>query len=272
MMNKTPPDHASFGSAVGSQRSALARLCGIALLPAAAAGVLSVGCTELPGPPRCAAGLVQVGLTCVPPDIAARDGSVDPDPRPVGDAGSASDVGVAADAAPAPDGGSRVDSGAVEGPVALPFFVDTLYVMSGYMGGGTVSAAPCETNPGDAAGGCLAIDWTPSGNPWVGFYFQHPENNWGPLPGRVIAAGARRVRFSAWGERGDESANFAVGIRDADGFQLETGVQRLGTTPREFTIELGAARYTDVVGGFAWFLERPAGERVRLYLDDVRWE
>lgn len=270
MMNKTPPRHVPYRPTVASPRSALARLCGVALLPAALVGAASVGCTELPGPTRCAPGLVQVGLTCVPPDIAARDGSVDPDPRPLGDAGASSDVGVGADAAA--DAGAPSDSGAVEGPVALPFFVDTLYVMSGYMGGGMVSAAPCETNPGDAAGGCLAIDWTPSGNPWVGFYFQYPENNWGPLPGRVIAAGARRVRFSAWGERGDESANFAVGIRDADGFQLETGVQRLGTTPREFTIELGAARYTDVVGGFAWFLERPSGDRVRLYLDDVRWE
>jgi len=165
------------------------------------------------------------------------------------------------------------------GPVgpALPFFVDAFYVMSGYMGSGTVDVADCgAANPaGSGAGACFAITWTPATGTtadWTGFYFQYPENNWGSAPGLVIPAGADRVTFKAWGDVDGVSANFAVGIQAADGFQVESGFQALGTTPVERSISLAGRAYDDVAGGFAWFLDNPkAQSRVVLYLDDVQW-
>jgi hypothetical protein len=213
--------------------------------------------------------MVQVGTTCLPPEVAA----LPPSAVPVRDAGTEPDGGAFADAG-ATDAGARdasVDAG-TSGALALPFFVDQHFVMSGKMGNGAVVAEPCASNPGDPQGGCLTITWTPGGAEWVGFYFQYPENNWGARPGQPITAGARRVRFTAWGEQGGESANFAAGIRAADGFQLESGFAPLTAEPRELSVSLESARYDDVTGAFAWFLDRPAGATVTIHLDDIRWE
>lgn len=162
-------------------------------------------------------------------------------------------------------------------PVALPLFIDEFFVMSGYMGSGEVEVAPCgpKTPAGSGAGACFAITWTPATGTtadWVGFYFQYPENNWGSAPGFDMPAGATRVTFSTWGELGGESANFAVGIQAADGFQRESGYSLLTTTPSTRQIALPAT-YDDVAGGFAWFLDNPSAKSsVTFYLDDIRWE
>jgi hypothetical protein len=164
-----------------------------------------------------------------------------------------------------------------DAPPTLPFFIDTRYIMSGYMGSGDVQTAPCEAaTPSDsAAGACLAITWTPATgttSDWTGFFFQYPENNWGDAPGFPIPAGATAVTFRAWGARGDESANFAVGIRDADGFQLETGYLALTAAPKTYSIPLTDIAYTDIAGAFAWFLDNPtSASEISFFLDDIAW-
>ncbi|MCC6619871.1 MAG: hypothetical protein IT385_01370 [Deltaproteobacteria bacterium] len=173
---------------------------------------------------------------------------------------------------------TTTDSGDT-GPVgpALPFFVDAYYVMSGYMGSGAVDVADCgAATPADTgAGACFKITWTPASGTtadWTGFYFQYPENNWGDAPGLDLPPGAERVSFRAWGDVAGVSANFAVGIQAADGFQIESGYQTLGTTPLERSISLAGRTYTDVAGAFAWFLDNPKAQgEVVLYLDDIQW-
>lgn len=225
--------------------------------------VLASACTEAPVPPAittCPAGTVRQDRTCIPE--GARDGG---DLLPV-----APEAGVVepTDAGPRADAtATGADAG---GATALPFFIDDHYVMSGYMGGGEVTTVPCEAGTG-SRGTCRRITWTPGGAPWVGFYFQYPANNW-TLPGLAIAPGARRVRFRAWGATGTESMNFATGIRAVDGFQVESGYTRLGTTPTARELSLDGVSYSQVAGAFAWFIENPAGATsVTIYLDDIEW-
>ncbi|MFN3202082.1 MAG: family 16 glycosylhydrolase [Bradymonadia bacterium] len=151
----------------------------------------------------------------------------------------------------------------------FPFFIEEQFVMSGFMGGGEVEAEPCAMDATE--GGCLRITWTPNGNPWVGFFFQHPENNWGDLPGLMVEPGATHVRYRVWGETGTERANFAAGINEVDTFNVETGYDLLSDTPedRHMLIPEGVV---EIKGGFAWFLENPGeAETVTFYLDDVQW-
>ena len=157
------------------------------------------------------------------------------------------------------------------GPVAvsLPFYVEDQFVMSGYMGEGEVETTSCEED--DGGGACLKITWTPNGAEWVGFFFQYPENNWGEQPGLAINEGATHVRYRAWGELGDERANFGVGISDADGFNVEQGYELLSTEPSDHYLLL-PEDLNEVTGAFSWFLENPNNaDSITFYLDDIEW-
>ena len=152
--------------------------------------------------------------------------------------------------------------------VSLPFSVSEHFIMSGYMGGGEVTLGEC---PEGRSSGCVKLTWAPNGAEWVGFYFQYPENNWGDLPGLEIESGATHVRYTAWGETGSERANFATGIADADGFNVESGYATLPDSPTQGFLELPEG-ITEVTGAFAWFLENPTGaDEVVFYLDQVEW-
>ena len=153
--------------------------------------------------------------------------------------------------------------------VPLPFEVTDHFFMSEFMGGGDVEVSPCETD--DTAGDCQKIIWTPGDSEWVGFFYQYPENNWGEQPGVHIASGATHVRYRVWGETGEERANFAVGIEDADGFNIESGYSELMIDSQAGHLLIPEG-ITEVTGAFAWFLENPLGrETVTFYLDDIEW-
>ena len=154
--------------------------------------------------------------------------------------------------------------------LALPFYVEDHFIMSGYMGEGDVVAEPCETDE-SPEGVCTKLTWTPNGAEWVGFFFQYPENNWGEMPGLMIAEGATHVRYRVWGEQGNERMNFATGISDADGFGVEQGYSNLSTEPTEGYMLIPEG-ITELTGAFAWYLENPSGaDSVTVYLDDVQW-
>ena len=159
------------------------------------------------------------------------------------------------------------------GPVAveLPFFIESNFVMSGYMGGGEVLTEPCEDDRGGREGECLKITWTPDGAEWVGFFFQYPENNWGEQPGLLIEPGATHVRYRTWGGQGGERVNFGSGIPDADGFGVEAGYSELSAEPTE-SFMLIPEGITELTGAFSWFIENPNdAETIVFYLDDVEW-
>ncbi|MFO0746591.1 MAG: hypothetical protein U1F43_13105 [Myxococcota bacterium] len=246
-------------------------------------GLALAACGGGEGRAPCGPDEVRIAERCVfAGDTAAADAADVTTSDSVADvATDAGDATVASDAdavdSASGDSATTTDADTSSGPT-LPFFVDAYYVMSGYMGSGEVVVADCgAARPAQSGdGACFAITWTPATgttDDWTGFYFQYPENNWGDVPGLVLPAGASRVSFKAWGAVGGESANFAVGIQAADGFQVESGYHLLGATPTEYSVSLAGKSYSDVAGAFAWFLNNPgAKSSVTFYLDDIQWE
>jgi hypothetical protein len=171
---------------------------------------------------------------------------------------------------------SSQDAGATQEATTIPFAVDDVYAASGYMGDGENGAITDDTlcadpRPGNKSGLCHRFTIVPGSLGWAGVFWQYPEFNWGDGPGFDVPPGASRVRFYAWGGKGDETLKFLVGISEADGFGLESQPISLTTTPTQYEIDLSTVTYSQVVGGFGWV----AGDLVdttSFFLDDIRWE
>lgn len=224
-----------------------------------------LGCVADADPRDCPEGTVRSGASCVPPTELAVYHPVDAGPTP--------------DAGPLPDAGAVVDAGT--GEIALPFFVDEHFAMSGFFPGppGVVDVSEdCGGVTGtDPRSTCRRITYTPNGATFGGFYFQAPENNWGTEPGVTIEQGATTIRFRAWGLAGGESVKFGAGIDNSeafsDGWNVETAAMSLGTTPAELSVDISAVTYDQVVGGFLWVIETTDGSTPRtFFLDNIRWE
>jgi hypothetical protein len=164
-------------------------------------------------------------------------------------------------------------------PTALPFPVDAYFAPSGYMGDGSSPGAindiaTCaDPRPSTWVGTCHFFTYTPSTLKWAGVYWQYPDGNWGDFPGLVVPVGATSIKFSAWGATGTEKISFMSGLKDFDGFEAKTEVLTLGTTPTEYTIDLSAAIYTDVIGGFGWVTDAAmATGPISFYVDDIHWQ
>lgn len=169
----------------------------------------------------------------------------------------------------------------IDSAVALPFWVDAHYAMSGFFPGPPGVMDVNEGCPGvmdtDPQSACRRITFTPNGSTFGGFYFQNPPDNWGQQPGLSIAPGATRITFRAWGETGSELAAFGAGLDNdepnSDGWHVEGMPSPLPTTPTQFSVDLSGITYDRVVGGFLWVVSVPDGTTpVTIYLDNVRWE
>lgn len=165
--------------------------------------------------------------------------------------------------------------------VALPFWVDDHYAMSGFFPGPPGVMEVTEGCPGftgtDPGSVCRRIRYLPNGQTFGGFYFQNPPDNFGQLPGLSIAPGATRITFRAWGETGAERAAFGAGLDNSepndDGWHVEGTPAPLPTTPTPFLVDISAITYDRVAGGFLWVVATPDGSTpVTIYLDNVRWE
>jgi hypothetical protein len=112
---------------------------------------------------------------------------------------------------------------------------------------------------------------------WVGFYWQHPANNWGEKPGGFDLTGMKRLTFWARGEDGNEKiAEFKVGGitgEHGDSDSASIGPVTLTKEWKKYTIDLADKNLSHLVGGFAWSASRddnPNG--FVLYLDEIRFE
>lgn len=189
--------------------------------------------------------------------------------------------GCAADFPDAPDagpsGGDDDGGPGGTGPTVLPFAVDDWYGPSGYMGdgenpGAIADAMTClDSRPTTWLGRCHRYTWTPTTLMWAGVYWQYPDGNWGDLPGLPVPAGATKISFQAWGDTGTEVVDFMVGMMAVDGFQVTQMEVPLSTEPQPFSLELGGASYTRVVGGFGWVV-KDSTTPVTFNIDDIRWE
>jgi hypothetical protein len=164
------------------------------------------------------------------------------------------------------------------GPSSIPFAVDDVYAPSGFMGdgespGALVDAPTCTMRAGEKKGLCHHVTWKPGMKGWAGIYWQYPDGNWGTKPGHSIAAGATAISFWAWGSKGGEKVDFFAGINPPDGFKVETGDITLTTTPTQYFVKLGSAKYDVVVGAFGWSSGTSDGKTpVQFYVDDIQWQ
>jgi hypothetical protein len=219
-----------------------------------------------------------------------------------GGAGGAMDAASSDQTAPADTRADAKDA-AVErrtGGLLLPFAVDAVYVPSGYAGDGallrvtTTDASgntTCDRAPGATNGMCHVFTYryqhAADSYGWAGVTWQSPANNWGTQPGPVIAEGAKRVAFSARSAGAAVAVHFLVGgIMVANSPYQDTIRQeiRVNVLPtwQEFSIDLSASTYVNVLGGFNWTVAvldngiDPAAANVAatytIYLDNIRWE
>jgi hypothetical protein len=206
-------------------------------------------------------------------------------------------------------GGTLGSAGAsAQKPLALPFFVNAPgnFVKSGFMGDAAtaVTAAPSATdNDGTcsgaragmmAGGDCDTFKLTPAamGTGWQGVFYQFPSGNWGKLPGRNVAAGAKSVSFWAKSSR-DVAVEFQVGMCDpehpkdastcADGFFAFPGdaddAHKLKVTSEwtKHSVSLAKVDYSGGIrGAFSWVIVNDdlLGnlDALTLYLDAMTWE
>lgn len=185
----------------------------------------------------------------------------------------------------------------------LPFLVEDYFVPSGCFGDAncssevlTVDGHGCSDERPSAQGVCRRYSYrplavgTPGALGYLGILFQgvNPldpsEVEIGRVPGRPIAAGARRVTFSAR-VAGEPvlvtfragGANNWEGMTDPDlPYTDSFGVREPVTLTKAFQrvqIDLSGVTYDSVVSPFGWAIE-PEGsiDPIDLDIDDVRWE
>jgi hypothetical protein len=187
------------------------------------------------------------------------------------------------------------------GQVRLPFLVEDHFVPNGCFGDGdcdesviSIDAQGCPELPAGAQGGCRVYTYKPlaEGAPgykgYLGILFQDVgpggESRIGHVPPLPVQAGAKRVVFRAKVGKGEVAVAFRAGGAnnwegDTDSslpYKDEFGVPGdavVGTSFRQYSIDLNGVSYSGVVSPFGWAMI-PNGnvEPVMLYIADVRWE
>jgi exo-beta-1,3-glucanase (GH17 family) len=154
------------------------------------------------------------------------------------------------------------------------------FVPSGRMGDvDDISLFQCDRTDPHAGEMAIRVSFSPTGTlGWGGVYWQHPQDNWGDLPGGHDLTAASRLTFWVRGERGGEVVEFLVGgigdrddpYRDTIQPARSTGAIVLADTWQQVEINLAAEDLDRVIGGFAWIASRcHNSEPMTFYLDDV---
>lgn len=150
------------------------------------------------------------------------------------------------------------------------------YLPTGWMGNTKALKMDqaCKDNPYSGKT-CIRVDYSAKGD-WAGIIWQHPANDWGDKAGGWDLSGAKRLKFWARGENGDEVVSFQFGIigRDKRYFDTANGkLEQLKLTKewKQYSIELGDKDLQRIKNGFGFSL---AGQGAPLvfYLDDIRFE
>ncbi len=151
------------------------------------------------------------------------------------------------------------------------------YIPSGFMG----NLKALKLNEGSRKtqphGGktCIRIDYTAK-NEWGGIVWQHPENDWGDLPGGWDLTGAKKLTFWARGDKGGETVNFEFGLLGKDKKFSDTGKGKLEKVQltkewKQYSIDVSKEDLKRIKTGFACTVAG-TGEPMAFYLDDIRFE
>src|ERR1039458_9088616 len=100
-------------------------------------------------------------------------------------------------------------------------------------------------------------DCTATGTGWAGIFWLEPANNWGDVKGGFNLTGAKKLVFSAKGEKGGEVVTFKMGgvgmghsYPDSD--SAASAPITLTNDWKEYSIDLSDKDLTHIIGGFAW--------------------
>ena len=177
----------------------------------------------------------------------------------------------------------RAEDASVAKAVKLPFTVydekgsaNNHYIPSGWMGNTKAMKMNdgCTINP-HAGKTCLKFDYTAEDN-WGGIVWQDPANDWGDQAGGWNLTGAKKLKFWARGEKGDEVVSFKFGIlgsdkKFSDSANGEMADVKLTKDWTEYSIDLAGKDLTRIKTGFCWSLAGQSAPVV-FYLDDIRFE
>jgi len=150
------------------------------------------------------------------------------------------------------------------------------YIPSGWMGNAKATKMDdgCTNNP-HSGKTCLKFEYTDPDN-WTGVVWQNPANDWGDQPGGWNLTGAKKLKFWACGEKGDEVVSLKFGILGADKkFPDSAGGEladvKLTREWTDYSIDLAGKDLSRVKTGFCWSLVGQSSPVV-FYLDDIRFE
>lgn len=142
---------------------------------------------------------------------------------------------------------------------------------SGWMGKADAIGLDAECTAKPRSGfACMKFTVTSLGSDWAGLYWLYPRS-WEDKP-ELDLSGARRVRFWARGETGDEVVEFVTGLETDSCARISLGTVRLGTEWQEYAVDLPDADMSRVKGLFCWVLAGYANpEGAVFYLDDIEF-
>lgn len=149
------------------------------------------------------------------------------------------------------------------------------FIPSGFMGStDSIQLDPKSTDTPKVGTHCLKCEYS-KGDDWGGVVWQHPENDWGDLPGGFDLRGATKLTFWARGANGGEKVKFGFGVlgRDKmyhDSAKKETEIT-LTTEWKQNTIDLAGLDLQRIKTGFFWSLAGQ-GKPVTFYLDRIAFE
>jgi hypothetical protein len=171
--------------------------------------------------------------------------------------------------------------------VDLPFYVykdgnakDNKFIPSGFTGdySAVQMDIACTATPKEGKT-CLKFTYTAKptqGLSWAGVFFQNPANNWGTADGGYDITGAKKLKFSARGEKGGEIVEFKLGgiagpaFSDSDG--ATTGPITLGKDWKDYEIDLTGLDLSYILGGFVWAAKADDNpEGAVFYLDEIAY-
>ena len=171
--------------------------------------------------------------------------------------------------------------------VELPFYVykdgsgkENKFIPSGFTGDYSAIQMDmsCTTTPKEGKT-CLKFTYTAKptqGLNWAGVFFQNPANNWGTTDGGFDITGAKKLKFSARGEKGGEIVEFKFGgingtaYADSDG--ATTGSVILTKDWKDYEIDLMGLDLSYIIGGFVWAAKADDNpEGAVFYLDEIAY-
>ena len=165
-------------------------------------------------------------------------------------------------------------------PVDLPFVVDDHFVPAYKVGdalNGVITASGCPGERAGVVGQCHKFYWRYHQTDIGGYSWVRPGGTQDDVEPLVVAPNARRIAFSAWGERRPYVLfNFIIIDENGEQQVVPGDLIRLTATPTDYAIDLTDLAYTSVLSGFGWVAsseQQPTSiNSMMIYMDNIRWE